>query len=197
MFMLASAVIVRCRLLPQEQKQPTSATTFVLRSNTRPPYLPLLLHLFAPHVLNRSNKPSPFPYPRPSPNVPRPSFSRHRSPLCTRIVHSDIFRDRLIYRTPSIVVRKITYISVANLLFCPRARKHFLAVTYEHGLRNSQSDVHQLRACVGSPFHSGELSSPAVTAPGSRDTGDLTPGAYTDWIASRDTGSPSNEASIE
>src|SRR5258708_36907703 len=45
------------------------------------------------------------------------------------------------------------------------AQKYFHAVTYDHRLRDSVSDVYQFRTRVGSPCHSGELSAPPVPSP--------------------------------
>jgi len=77
------------------------------------------------------------------------------------------------------------------------SQKYFHAVTYDHRLRDSSSDVYQFRTRVGSPFHSGELSQPAVMSPSSQGASTPTPEARTDLAATRDTGSPFNEASTE
>jgi RHO1 GDP-GTP exchange protein 1/2 len=90
-------------------------------------------------------------------------------------------------------VDKIAYnIKTTNrnlVLLLGRAQKIFHAVTYDHRLCGSLSDVYQFRSRVGSLFHSGELSLPPITSPRSQGTSTPTPDTRTD------TGSPSNEAS--
>jgi hypothetical protein len=145
---------------------------------------------------------SPSPYPGRSPIVYPALLSRVAEALRARIVLTDIVKDGLTYKNAfdgRQAVDKIAYIikttdrNLALLLGrALDAQKYFHAVTYDHRLRDSPSDVYQFRTRVGSPFHSGEL--PAVTSPGSSTA---TPDSRTDFAATRDTGSPSNEASTE
>ncbi|KAH9977526.1 RhoGEF Rgf2 [Russula compacta] len=146
---------------------------------------------------------SPTPYPRRSPIVYPALLSRVAEALRARIVLTDIVKDGLTYKNAfdgRQAVDKIAYIikttdrNLALLLGrALDAQKYFHAVTYDHRLRDSASDVYQFRTRVGSPFHSGELSPPAVTSPGSRGTSTPTPDARLE----SDTGSPSNDASTE
>ena len=141
------------------------------------------------------------PYPQRSPLVYPALLSRVAEALRSRITLSDIVKDGLTYKNAfdgRQAVDKIAYIikttdrNLALLLGrALDAQKYFHAVTYDHRLRDSPSDVYQFRTRVGSPFHSGELSQPPVTSPRSQGTSTPTPDARTD------TGSPSNEASNE
>lgn len=143
---------------------------------------------------------SPSPYPHRSPIVYPALLSRVAEALRARIVLTDIVKDGLTYKNAfdgRQAVDKIAYIikttdrNLALLLGrALDAQKYFHAVTYDHRLRDSPSDVYQFRTRVGSPFHSGEL--PTVTSPGSST---VTTDLRTDF--SRDTGSPFNEASTE
>ena len=146
---------------------------------------------------------SPTPYPRRSPIVYPALLSRVAEALRARIVLTDIVKDGLTYKNAfdgRQAVDKIAYIikttdrNLALLLGrALDAQKYFHAVTYDHRLRDSASDVYQFRTRVGSPFHSGDLSPPAVTSPSSRGTSTPTPDARLE----SDTGSPSNDASTE
>jgi hypothetical protein len=141
----------------------------------------------------------PIQYPHRSPLVYPALLSRVAEALRARITLSDVVKDGLTYKNAfdgRQAVDKIAYIikttdrNLALLLGrALDAQKYFHAVTYDHRLRDSQSDVYQFRTRVGSPFHSGELSPPPVTTPGSQ-------GATTPTPDTR-TGSPSNEASNE
>jgi hypothetical protein len=141
----------------------------------------------------------PIQYPHRSPLVYPALLSRVAEALRSRITLSDIVKDGLTYKNAfdgRQAVDKIAYIikttdrNLALLLGrALDAQKYFHAVTYDHRLRDSQSDVYQFRTRVGSPFHSGELSPPPVTSPGSHGTTTPTPDTR--------TGSPSNEASNE
>ena len=156
----------------------------------------------APSQLGHPSSPSP--YPHRSPIVYPALLSRVSEALRARIVLSDIVKDGLTYQNAfdgRQAVDKIAYIikttdrNLALLLGrALDAQKYFHAVTYDHRLRDSPSDVYQFRTRVGSPFHSGELSPPPVTSPGSST---LTPDFRNDSVTSRDTGSPSNDASAE
>lgn len=169
----------------QDQTIPSPAST----SRLRP----------APSQLQGNGQPSSSsPFPHRSPIVYPALLSRVAEALRARIVLSDIVKDGLTYKNAfdgRQAVDKIAYIikttdrNLALLLGrALDAQKYFHAVTYDHRLRDSPSDVYQFRTRVGSPFHSGELSPPAITSPGSQRT---------DLAATRDTGSPSNEASTE
>jgi hypothetical protein len=124
--------------------------------------------------------------------------------LRARIVLTDIVKDGLTYKNAfdgRQAVDKIAYIikttdrNLALLLGrALDAQKYFHAVTYDHRLRDSVSDVYQFRTRVGSPFHSGELSPPAVTSPSTQGTSTPTPDARRELGVTRDTGSPSNES---
>ncbi|KAI9510515.1 CNH domain-containing protein [Russula earlei] len=141
------------------------------------------------------------PYPRRSPIVYPALLSRVAEALRARIVLTDIVKDGLTYKNAfdgRQAVDKIAYIikttdrNLALLLGrALDAQKYFHAVTYDHRLRDSVSDVYQFRTRVGSPFHSGELSSTPT------GTGTPTPDARPELGATSDTGSPSNEASTE
>ena len=119
--------------------------------------------------------------------------------LRARVVLSDIVKDGLTYKNAfdrRQAVDKIAYFikttdrNLALLLGrALDAQKYFHAVTYDHRLRDSPSNVYQFRARVGSPFHSGELSMPPGTSPGSQGASTPNPDAR--------TGSPFNEASAE
>ena len=142
---------------------------------------------------------SPSPYPHRSPIVYPALLSRVAEALRARIVLSDIVKDGLTYKNAfdgRQAVDKIAYIikttdrNLALLLGrALDAQKYFHAVTYDHRLRDSPSDVYQFRTRVGSPFHSGELSPPPGTSPGSQGASTPNPDAR--------TGSPSNDASAE
>ncbi|KAI0306077.1 CNH domain-containing protein [Multifurca ochricompacta] len=160
----------------------------------------------SPQVQGNGPPSSPTPYPRRSPIVYPALLSRVAEALRARIVLSDIVKDGLTYKNAfdgRQAVDKIAYIikttdrNLALLLGrALDAQKYFHAVTYDHRLRDSASDVYQFRTRVGSPFHSGELSPPAVASPGSQGTSTPTPDAR-ELGVTRDTGSPSNEASTE
>jgi len=149
---------------------------------------------------------SPTPYRR-SPIVYPALLSRVAEALRARIVLADIVKDGLTYKNAfdgRQAVDKIAYIikttdrNLALLLGrALDAQKYFHAVTYDHRLRDSASDVYQFRTRVGSPFHSGELSPPAVTSPSTQGRSTPTPDARRELGVIRDTGSPSNEASTE
>jgi RHO1 GDP-GTP exchange protein 1/2 len=146
-------------------------------------------------------------YPRRSPIVYPALLSRVAEALRARIVLTDIVKDGLTYKNAfdgRQAVDKIAYIikttdrNLALLLGrALDAQKYFHAVTYDHRLRDSASDVYQFRTRVGSPFHSGELSPPPVTSPSSQGAITPTPDTRPELAATRDTGSPSNEASTE
>jgi RHO1 GDP-GTP exchange protein 1/2 len=146
-------------------------------------------------------------YPRRSPIVYPAVLSRVAEALRARIVLTDIVKDGLTYKNAfdgRQAVDKIAYIikttdrNLALLLGrALDAQKYFHAVTYDHRLRDSASDVYQFRTRVGSPFHSGELSPPPVTSPSSQGATTPTPDTRPELAATRDTGSPSNEASTE
>ena len=126
-------------------------------------------------------------------------LSRVAEALRSRITLSNIVKDGLTYKNTfdgRDAVDEIAYIikttdrSLALLLGrALDAEKYFHAVTYDHRPRDSPSDVYQFRTCVGSPFHSGELSPPPITSPRSQGTSTPTPDTRTD------AGSPSNKAS--
>jgi hypothetical protein len=132
-------------------------------------------------------------------------LSRVAEALRARIVLTDIVKDGLTYKNAfdgRQAVDKIAYIikttdrNLALLLGrALDAQKYFHAVTYDHRLRDSVSDVYQFRTRVGSPFHSGELSPPVVTSPSTQGRSTPTPDARRELGVTRDTGSPSNEAS--
>ena len=135
-------------------------------------------------------------------------LSRVAEALRARIVLTDVFKDGLTYKNAfngRQAVDKIAYIikttdrNLALLLGrALDAQKYFHAVTYDHRLRDSASDVYQFRTRVGTPFHSGELSPPpTVASPSSQGPGTPNPDVRTELVATRDTGSPSNEASTE
>jgi hypothetical protein len=134
-------------------------------------------------------------------------LSRVAEALRARIVLTDIVKDGLTYQNAfdgRQAVDKIAYIikttdrNLALLLGrALDAQKYFHAVTYDHRLRDSVSDVYQFRTRVGSPFHSGELSPPTVTSPSSHGRSTPTPDARPELGVPRDTGSPSNDASTE
>ena len=142
---------------------------------------------------------SPPPYPHRSPIVYPALLSRVAEALRARIVPSDIVKDGLTYRNAfdgRQAVDKIAYIikttdrNLALLLGrALDAQKYFHGVTCDHRLRDSPSDVYHFRTRVGSPFHSGELSPPPGTSPGSQGASTPNPDAR--------TGSPSNDASAE
>lgn len=156
---------------------------------------------------NGQSSSSPTPYPRRSPIVYPALLSRVAEALRARIVLTDIVKDGLTYQNAfdgRQAVDKIAYIikttdrNLALLLGrALDAQKYFHAVTYDHRLRDSVSDVYQFRTRVGSPFHSGELSPPAVTSPSSHGRSTPTPDARPELGVTRDTGSPSNDASTE
>jgi hypothetical protein len=135
-------------------------------------------------------------------------LSRVAEALRARIVLADVVKDGLTYKNAfngRQAVDKIAYIikttdrNLALLLGrALDAQKYFHAVTYDHRLRDSASDVYQFRTRVGTPFHSGELSPPpTVASPSSQGPGTPNPDVRTELVATRDTGSPSNEASTE
>jgi hypothetical protein len=134
-------------------------------------------------------------------------LSRVAEALRARIVLTGISKDGLTYKNAfdgRQAVDKIAYIikttdrNLALLLGrALDAQKYFHAVTYDHRLRDSASDLYQFRTRVGSPFHSGELSPPTVTSPGSQRTSTPTPDVRPELGVTSDTGSPSNEASTE
>ena len=119
-----------------------------------------LFHAFAPHLLDMGHQP-----PRPriltGPSVPRPPFSRRRSPPfmrntlqhCQRRTH---LQERLYGRQAVDKIAYITKTTDRNLaLLLGRAldaQKYFHAVTYDHRLRDSLSDVYQFRS---EPIHAG------------------------------------------
>ena len=160
----------------------------------------------ASHTPGNGPPSSPTPYRR-SPIVYPALLSRVAEALRARIVLTDIVKDGLTYKNAfdgRQAVDKIAYIikttdrNLALLLGrALDAQKYFHAVTYDHRLRDSASDVYQFRTRVGSPFHSGELSPPAVTSPSTQGRGTPTPDARRELGVTRDTGSPSNEASTE
>ncbi|KAN0141547.1 hypothetical protein V8E53_000009 [Lactarius tabidus] len=101
-----------------------------------------------------------------------PSFRASPKPSAC-ITLSDIVKDGLTYENAfdgHQAVDKVAYIiktTDCNLaLLLGRAldaQKYFHAVTYDHRLRDSQSDVYQFRTRMGSPFHSDELTPPPLT----------------------------------
>jgi hypothetical protein len=148
-------------------------------------------------------RPAPSRHVQSSPPPPLPPhcssiLSRIAEALRAHIVLSDIVKDGLTYKNAfdgRQAVHKITYIinttdrNLALLLGrALDAQKYIHAVTYDHRLRDSQSDVYQFRTHFESPLHSGELSPSPVTSPGSQITNTPTPDTRTD------TGAPSNEA---
>jgi RHO1 GDP-GTP exchange protein 1/2 len=147
---------------------------------------------------------SPTPYHR-SPIVYPALLSRVAEALRARIVLSDVYKDGLTYKNAfdgRQAVDKIAYIikttdrNLALLLGrALDAQKFFHAVTYDHRLRDSASDVYEFRTRVGSPFHSGELSQATVMSPDSRDTSTPTPDARPDMTS--ESGSPLNDASAD
>jgi RHO1 GDP-GTP exchange protein 1/2 len=157
----------------------------------------------ASHTQGNGQASSPTPYRR-SPIVYPALLSRVAEALRARIVLADIVKDGLTYKNAfdgRQAVDKIAYIikttdrNLALLLGrALDAQKYFHAVTYDHRLRDSVSDVYQFRTRVGSPFHSGELSPPAVTSPSTQGTSTPTPDARRELGVTRDTGSPSNES---
>jgi RHO1 GDP-GTP exchange protein 1/2 len=175
-----------------DQTVPSPASTSRLRSS-------------ASHIQG-NGQPSSTPYRR-SPIVYPALLSRVAEALRARIVLTDIAKDGLTYKNAfdgRQAVDKIAYIikttdrNLALLLGrALDAQKYFHAVTYDHRLRDSVSDVYQFRTRVGSPFHSGELSPPAITSPSSQGRSTPTPDARRELGVTRDTGSPSNEASTE
>ncbi|KAH9000096.1 CNH-domain-containing protein [Lactarius akahatsu] len=183
---MSATASTHARSSHQDQTVPSPAST----SRLRP----------APSQLGQPSSPSP--YPRRPPIVYPALLSRVAEALRARIVLSDIVKDGLTYKNAfdgRQAVDKIAYIikttdrNLALLLGrALDAQKYFHAVTYDHRLRDSSSDVYQFRTRVGSPFHSGELSPPPVTSPGSQNTS-----IHPDSATTRDTGSPSNEASTE
>jgi RHO1 GDP-GTP exchange protein 1/2 len=160
----------------------------------------------ATHTLGNGKASSSTPYRR-SPIVYPALLSRVAEALRARIVLTDIVKDGLTYKNAfdgRQAVDKIAYIikttdrNLALLLGrALDAQKYFHAVTYDHRLRDSVSDVYQFRTRVGSPFHSGELSAPAVTSPSTQGRSTPTPDARRELGVTRETGSPSNEASAE
>ena len=160
----------------------------------------------ASHTQGNGQASSSAPYHR-SPIVYPALLSRVAEALRARIVLTDIVKDGLTYKNAfdgRQAVDKIAYIikttdrNLALLLGrALDAQKYFHAVTYDHRLRDSVSDVYQFRTRVGSPFHSGELSPPAVTSPSTQGRSTPTPDARRELGVTRDTGSPSNEASNE
>ncbi|KAH9042293.1 CNH-domain-containing protein [Lactarius hengduanensis] len=183
---MSATASTHARSSHQDQTVPSPAST----SRLRP----------VPSQLGQPSSPSPHPH-RP-PIVYPALLSRVAEALRARIALSDIVKDGLTYKNAfdgRQAVDKIAYIikttdrNLALLLGrALDAQKYFHAVTYDHRLRDSSSDVYQFRTRVGSPFHSGELSPPPVTSPGSQSTS-IPP----DSATTRDTGSPSNEASTE
>ena len=140
-------------------------------------------------------------YPHRSPLVYSALLSRVAEALRSSITLSDIVKDGLTYKQAfdgRQAVDKIAYIikttdrNLALLLGrALDAQQYFHAITYDHRLRDSPSDVYQFRTRVESPFHSGDLSLSPVTSPHSQGTSNPTPDARSD------TSSPSNEASNE
>ncbi|KAI0251796.1 RhoGEF Rgf2 [Lactifluus subvellereus] len=160
-----------------------------------------------PHVPGNGQGSSHPPYPRRSPIVYPALLSRVAEALRARVVLTDIVKDGLTYKNAfdgRQAVDKIAYIikttdrNLALLLGrALDAQKYFHAVTYDHRLRDSASDVYQFRTRVGSPIHSGELSPPPTTVTSPSSQGTPNPDAHAELVAMRDTGSPSNEASTE
>jgi hypothetical protein len=131
----------------------------------------------APSQHVQSSSP-PIQYSHRSPLVYPALLSRVAEALYARITLSDIVEDGLTHKNAldgRHAVDKIAYIikttdrSLALVLGrALDAQQYSHAVTYDHQLRGSQSDVYQFRTRVGSPFHSGELPPPPVTTPGSQ-----------------------------
>jgi RHO1 GDP-GTP exchange protein 1/2 len=200
----------RSSLQPQDRSRSMSATTSAhVRSSFADIPSPAstssrIRSAGAPQVQGNRRASS---YPRSSPIVYPALLSRVADALRARIVLTDIVKDGLTYKNAfdgRQAVDKIAYIikttdrNLALLLGrALDAQKYFHAVTYDHRLRDSASDVYQFRTRVGSPFHSGELSPPPVTSPSSQGTITPTPDTRPELAATRDTGSPSNEASTE
>jgi len=144
-------------------------------------------------------------YPRRSPIVYPALLSRVAEAFRARVVLADTVKDGLTYKNAfdgRQAVDKIAYIikttdrNLALLLGrALDAQKYFHAVTYDHRLRDSASDVYQFRTRVGSPFHSGELLSPPVTSPSSQGTNTPNPDGRPDLMS--ESGSPLNDASAE
>ena len=121
----------------------------------------LLFHVF--DLVNMGNR-LPRPVSSPSPLVYPALLSRVAEALRSNITLSDIVKDGLMYKSAfdgRQVVDKITYIiktTDCNLaLLLGRAldaQQYSHAVTYDHRLRDSPSDVYQFRI-RGSPFLSG------------------------------------------
>jgi RHO1 GDP-GTP exchange protein 1/2 len=202
----------RYSLLQQDRSRSMSATTSAhVRSSfvdiPSPASTSSRIRSGAPQPQGNGQGSSSASYPRRSPIVYPALLSRVAEALRARIVLADIVKDGLTYKNAfdgRQAVDKIAYIikttdrSLALLLGrALDAQKYFHAVTYDHRLRDSASDVYQFRTRVGSPFHSGELSPPPVTSPSSQGTITPLPDARPELGVTRDTGSPSNEASTE
>jgi RHO1 GDP-GTP exchange protein 1/2 len=199
----------RSSLPPQDRSRSMSATTSPhMRSSfadiPSPASTSSRIRSAAPHVQGNGQGLSSTSYPRRSPIVYPALISRVAEALRARIKLADIVKDGLTYKNAfdgRQAVDKIAYIikttdrNLALLLGrALDAQKYFHAVTYDHRLRDSASDVYQFRTRVASPFHSGELSQTAMS-PSSQGT--FVPDTHPELIVPRDTGSPSNEASTE
>ena len=144
-------------------------------------------------------------FPRRSPIVYPALLSRVAEAFRARVVLADTVKDGLTYKNAfdgRQAVDKIAYIikttdrNLALLLGrALDAQKYFHAVTYDHRLRDSASDVYQFRTRVGTPFHSGELLSPPVTSPSSQGTNTPNPDERPDLTS--ESGSPLHDASAE
>ncbi|KAI0060701.1 CNH-domain-containing protein [Artomyces pyxidatus] len=132
-------------------------------SSSRPrPSLPPLPGSSAP------SSPGP---PRRTPIVYPALLSRVAEAFRARIALADRVKDGLTYKDAfdgRQAVDKIAYIikttdrNLALLLGrALDAQKYFHAVTYDHRLRDSSSDVYQFRTRVPSPFVSGEVTAPS------------------------------------
>jgi hypothetical protein len=147
------------------------------------------------------------PYPHRTPIVYPALLSRVAEALRARVVLADIVKDGLTYKNAfdgRQAVDKIAYIikttdrNLALLLGrALDAQKYFHAVTYDHRLRDSASDVYQFRTRVGTPFHSGELSQQTVTSPSSHGTSTPIPDARPETSMTSDGGSTLVDASAD
>ncbi|KAI0042292.1 CNH-domain-containing protein [Auriscalpium vulgare] len=153
-----------------------------------------------PLMQGSSTPSSPGP-PRRTPIVYPALLSRVAEAFRARVAVNDRVKDGLTYKDAfdgRQAVDKIAYIikttdrNLALLLGrALDAQKFFHAVTYDHRLRDSASDVYQFRTRVPSPFVSGE-----VGAPNSADDNALSLHRAGSTVT-HDSSSPSNEVSTE
>ena len=129
----------------------------------------------------------------------RTLYSRPEVSLCLVsqvTLRSSTFASSIVYLAKSHLRSTTSHICLSQAYGCSDryrhaldAEKYFYAITYDHRLHDSPSDVYQFCMRIGSPFYLGELSPLPVTSPRSQDMSIPTPDAHTD------AGSPSNEAS--